>query len=668
VRALFPAGTEIETPECSIENFGTFLAPETLFLRRLMNQHLKIRSTDACLYFLNAGSTDDIVDYWNLRAAGWSVLPIPEQACDSDIIRQMATAFIDENYWSHPDNPDYFHHTDVIRGRNASPHKLVKFINSLSLRTPKARHSPRIAIVPMYPRIWDEWAREKDAVDIQRVYSSKSEADIPDDAEKIEFMPLAPKFVHRFGGHNSPRFANDIEIRFYGRTDPYAEVIPSGDKRLVHAIGAYGFEHWRFSRHGMSYLCEYPEFAVRLSPPRAERVFSEWLRSDGWEVELSDKGYIAAQMVKRLGGIWGIGVLASRGLIALLKKMTAARPGAELTTVGLDPAASTESLGKTLKAKAFIGEIAKLCSAEGSRQPDQYLRRLLESQMFRVGVEVQCTTCRQRWWQSLKELDYQLSCPNCFEIFSVASWLPKDFEWAFRTIGPFSLPDSAFGIYVVLLTLRFFSKLLRGASTPLLSFKLRKSGVEVEVDLGLLFELRQYGKDRRDIVFVECKSYNEFTRKDVQRLESLGKNFPGAVLVLALLRDGLSPTEQDLLRPFVNRCRRYGKGERPVHPVLILTANELFAEDAPPRAWEKLGGKYATFKDRYELGYNLADLADATQRIYMDLPPWHQWLRSKRPAPAAPAPPSPDAPVDESLVIKTPVSVALRRVEFGDWP
>ena len=105
-----------------------------------------------------------------------------------------------------------------------------------------------------------------------------------------------------------------------------------------------------------------------------------------------------------------------------------------------------------------------------------------------------------------------------------------------------------------------------------------------------------------------------------------------------------------------------------MHPVIILTANELFAEDAPPRCWEKLGGKHAAFKERYELAYNLADLADATQRIYLDLPPWQQWLSSKRPHPAARVVSTEhDAPVDESLIIKTPVSVALRRVEFGDW-
>lgn len=666
VKEVLPENT-IEAPECSIENFADFLGPEILFVRRLTTQHLQAKSTtEACLYFLNAANAEDIIDYWNLRAAGWSVLPVPQQAFETASIKQLVTKFVNENYWSYRHNPNFFHHTNVIKARNASAPDLVKFINSLSLEPPKAEHSPRITIIPSYPRIWDEWARDKDQVDVQRISSSRSEIDISDDVPRLNFSPIAPKFLGRFGGHGTPRFANDIEIRFYGGSEPYAEVIPAGDDRLVRAIGTYGFEEWRFSRHGISHLCRHPEFTVRLAPPRADRVFTEWLRCNGWDVELSDKGYIATQMLKRLGGVWDSTILASRGLIGLLRRMTTVHAVPDTKVVGIKPTESTEPAAKILKAKTFNAEISKFCAAEGVRESDQYLRRLLELQIFRLGLEVQCPTCRQRWWESLKALDYDLNCPNCFETFSVSSWLPKDFEWAFRTAGPFSLPGSAFGVYAVLLTLRFFSMLLHGASTPLLSFKLRKGASEVEVDLGLLFDLREHGKDRREIVFAECKSYNEFTRVDVQRLESLGRNFPGAVLVIAVLRDNLSTREQNLLRPFVNRSRRYWKGERPVHPVLILTGNELFASDAPPRCWEKLGAKYATFKERYELAYNLADLADATQRIYLGLPPWHQWLASKRPAPPAPPPRSPDGPVDESLIIKTPVSVALRRVEFGD--
>src|SRR5207237_626591 len=140
---------------------------------------------------------------------------VPQQACETTSIKQLATQFVNENYWAHPHNPDFFHHTNVIKARNASARELAEFINSLSLEPPKANHSPQIVIVPTYPRMWDQWARDKDAVDVQRVYSSKSEIDISDDVARLNFSPVAPKFVNRFGGHGTPRFANDIEIRFY---------------------------------------------------------------------------------------------------------------------------------------------------------------------------------------------------------------------------------------------------------------------------------------------------------------------------------------------------------------------------------------------------------------------------------------------------------------------
>jgi hypothetical protein len=663
VRGALPAAVPVQTPSCAIDNFVEFFGAEVFFLRRLMNLGLHPRRAESCLFFLDARSIEDIVSYWNLRAAGWNVLPLPLQACASAAMQSYAKRFIDANYWPYKHNPNLFHNTNVIKGRRVPPAELVRFINTLSLAPPEAAHSPRIVIVPHYPRIWDAWAREKDQVDVERIYSSEVDIDVSEDAKRIGFTPVRPEFVVPFGGHGTPRFVNDVDIRFYGGTDQYAEVIPSGGSTLARAIGAFSVEGWRFSRRGLSLLCEHLDLKVRFAPPRAELVFSEWLRTQGWEPQLSDKGYIATQMLKRLGGVRATSILASPGLLQLLRRMTA-RSACE-NVPGADADISSEPSGKVLKEKTFLTEIHKFASKEGfGQQVDTYVRRLLDLQMFRLGLQVQCRTCRQRWWQSLKQLDYRITCPNCFETFSVASWLPNDFEWAFRTIGPFSLPDSAFGVYAVLLTYRFFSVLIRGASTPLLSCNVRKGNVTSEFDLALLFELLQHGKHRRDIVFAECKSYNELDRKDVKRLEALGKQFPGAVLVFAILRDGLSSREQKLLRPFVNRSRRYWKGERPVHPVLILTANELFADAAPPRSWHKLGTKYGAFKNRYELGYNLADLADATQQIYLDLPPWQQWIHSKRRV--APLPVGAPAEVDESLIIRTPVHIALRQIEFGD--
>jgi hypothetical protein len=50
------------------------------------------------------------------------------------------------------------------------------------------------------------------------------------------------------------------------------------------------------------------------------------------------------------------------------------------------------------------------------------------------------------------------------------SHAPKEMVWAYRSTGPFSLPQRAYGVYTVLLTLRFFARVLNCPTTPLLSW------------------------------------------------------------------------------------------------------------------------------------------------------------------------------------------------------
>ena len=70
---------------CTMTSFADLFAPENLFIRRLSSLHLKPQRGRShkrgdCLFVLDAKSTIDILDYWNLRALGWNIIPIPVQA------------------------------------------------------------------------------------------------------------------------------------------------------------------------------------------------------------------------------------------------------------------------------------------------------------------------------------------------------------------------------------------------------------------------------------------------------------------------------------------------------------------------------------------------------------------------------------------------------------
>ena len=288
------------------------------------------------------------------------------------------------------------------------------------------------------------------------------------------------------------------------------------------------------------------------------------------------------------------------------------------------------SNGKAMNKDAFFAELSKL-SQHGNfiRDPKLILRSLMASDMFRLGLEIQCSTCTQSSWYSLEGLSYKIRCEKSLSTFSLPAHSPNEIKWSYRTNGPFSLPKQAFGAYPLLLTLRFFQRLLDGATTPLLSTELKSGSNSLEIDLICLFRESRIFNYTTEILFCECKGYSDFKKKDLDRMSFIAREFPGAVLVMSTLKQQLSQKEIKMLSTLANRGRRYWKADRPFNPLLILTGTELFADSGPPHCWKNSRGIQGTFAANHHVQRNLLQLCDATQQIYLNLKPWHQWLEDR---------------------------------------
>jgi hypothetical protein len=203
--------------------------------------------------------------------------------------------------------------------------------------------------------------------------------------------------------------------------------------------------------------------------------------------------------------------------------------------------------------------------------------------------------------------------------------------WSYRSTGPFSLPQRAYGVYAVLLTLRFFARVLDGPTTPMLSFTAKKGAAAMEADLALFFQKSKYNHGTTSLIFAECKTHNEFARADADRMSALAKHFPGALLVFATLNKILTKKEQRVLRTVANRGRKYWKMGHPCNPVLILTGTELFGRSRPAQVWREAGGKHAMFANCHNWPRGeLLELCDATQQLYLELPPEKQAFDRRR--------------------------------------
>ena len=591
-----------ERTACTPLNYTQFFDSQKLFLGRILNRDLTPRGRwERCIFFLDATKPLDIIDYWNLRAIGWDVFPVPKQFTRSDTTRLPILNLITDSHLPRGSNLATHLRTMVLKSRFVSEAEHQYFLDSLE--------ESKIVSQTCYPRIWDEEARESDHVECCELEADTAEYHVSTDQESIRFKTVDPKFFSRPGRHGHPSFANEIEWSLFDDKILFAEVMPEGNNEQAASVAGWGFpDDWHLFRRGLVYLAWHSESTLYLNSPHAEGVFTRWLESKGWTVKLSSAGRIAQRMLQQLQGIQNTSILASEGIIQLLGKMNS-------------------SDGKFLPAEfvreQIFGKIAnepRLIKLKGER----ILHDLIATKVFQLGMKIQCRVCTKHSWYSVKGSDYELQCPQCLAQFPFPSD-SKKVKWAYRTVGPFSSSNQADGAYTVLLTLRFFWRIIfsDGAITPLMSFTAEKDKMEIEADLALFFQESKSRHSKTDLIFAECKTFTSFQKIDVNRMENLGKTFPGAVLVFAKLKKSLNGKEKTLLRLLVNRSRKNRQNGRLFNPILILTGIELISAQHFYQNWKKTEGIHAKLAESC-IGANLLELCDFTQQIYLDMDPWDQ--------------------------------------------
>jgi hypothetical protein len=172
-------------------------------------------------------------------------------------------------------------------------------------------------------------------------------------------------------------------------------------------------------------------------------------------------------------------------------------------------------------------------------------------------------------------------------------------------------------------------------------------GLRIEADF-ILWHQRKviHGLDHRaELVFGEAKSFrgenseernavaDAFEVKDVERMKQLAIRFPGAILVFATMKQAgdLSQTEIGRIAKLAAWGREYIHERKQTRaPVILLTGLELFAPYSFSEAWRTAGGRHAEMVNAHR-GYtdNLRILADMTQQLYLNMPPYGEWLQTK---------------------------------------
>ena len=135
----------------------------------------------------------------------------------------------------------------------------------------------------------------------------------------------------------------------------------------------------------------------------------------------------------------------------------------------------------------------------------------------------------------------------------------------------------ASGSFTVLLLLRFFSEVLNAKLTPHFSFTAESGTSKIEADLAFLYQKQRVDIQKPIPFFAECKSFNDFQEKDIERMNILAELFPDSFLIFASLKESFSSAERKLFKTFSEKLRsRYASGKSYNH-VILLNGNELLS-------------------------------------------------------------------------------------------
>ena len=513
------------------------------------------------IFFFDAENPIDVIDYWNLRVIGRTVYPIPKQFAHEESIKRFVLDLIGHNT-ANIDGPDAWERAfaffqGVIKSSSVSDEEFVEFFDEFFNSIPHMRFQGN------YPPMW-----EKLPVDDARAMRSFSAGtayhdifDVPSN-DGVIVKTLAPYVKTQSSFTHTPRFANEIYFSFYNDKLTTTSVLPEGFKDL--SLFFRSDTNRRASKNNLVDLVYEPEHDYQIWSPPSEVVFQSWMKSQGWEIEISNAGHIVTQIIKRLG-IQFSQVFAIKGIINLLGKMS---NGKSLLQKDL-----WSKIDRILQKRCDDGENLGYDTAN-------ILKNLVDANVLQPGMKMSCPNCRQKSWFSIDDAGYMLKCPQCFGTFDFPFNPSNEIKWAYRTIGAFDSSNKSQGIYTVLLLLRFFSdrQMLDGAMTPLMSFNLKKQNIadqdeEIidgkEFDLALFFQMGEtVNRGNIETIFAECKTFGEFSEKDIEEMEMLGKKFPDTILTFAKLRD-LTTVEKQSLSDLVNRSD---------NSILILTGEDLLRQ------------------------------------------------------------------------------------------
>lgn len=567
-------------------NALNFLTPTTLSRYGLTWDRLPGRLLRA-VYVGSASEADDLVTFWNLRAAG------------------LDLAFFDPSF---PERLGPLCRAHVLRdtpeGARPSPESSGGFA-VLSRGPIPDSIKDALQIEPTWYRLTeDPWTAYHIIPAVYRLDSSSVLGTLENEAggPRVSFQ-LPPKSVIADASPFSNLLATSVvQPPSAGRDSDYTfslPDVPELNRFFGHAL-LLDPRTVRVERGGFAVIASSSKDYLSLQALNKTDLLRRFFGHFGIRAVVSKPGRIASRLIRQMGGLQGCRVFKIAGVRELLRKYG--------PTEYFERTEATKVIGERDEAGQLHFEKYQNLFIEpragGMLRPEDALGYLLDHDVFRVGVELRCPRCELDFWISLDDAKSSVPCELCGEVFRTARLLHK-LTLKYRPSGLFSRGDHQEGAIPVAITLQQLDTVFMGEGLVQTAMAFEPDSASIQPCETDFVVLRRGFDDISELVIGECKSEGgEITEDDVKKLAAVANVFPPdrvRAYVLFSKTGEFSDAE-------VERCRAAQDPRR--RRVILLSGREL----EPYWVYEKTAKEY----DINRHPVSLSDLATGTDGAFLN--------------------------------------------------
>ncbi len=567
------------------------VTPSTLTTFEL-NRELWASGFESGLFVGEADSFSDLVEFWNLRAADIDLLFYDPRF--KDRFKPMLEE-IELSIRSLPAHPQFgVEHLQLWLKRELSDDALKLFSVPLGIRE-------------VGESTWDGrvWKGLKVNPPIMQLTERETVAQISE-GERSPTVTLQlgekPGFNER--PHNSQHLVVTLKPTLnFSQDDRFLFSVPHIPE-LNQFFGRKHHLHWngaRAEKEGVGIVTSLGTEHITLWGMERSSFVKELFHTFGIAVEVRQPGLVCEQLIRQMGGLQGCRVFKIAGVRQLIEQygptQTFTRTDAMRLIANLDASGRPDFA-------AYEGLYLEP-RERGALKPEDAFAYLLKKGVFRIGLELKCTSCQLKFWRALDDAKTLLACEYCGREFNIAPQL-KGQNWVYRPSGLFGRDDHQEGGVPVALTLQQLGTVLHGQFicwSPALNFESITAPIETcETDFVVL---NQTHNGRVELVIGECKANQEITEEDVRKLSKVADALPedrfDVFIVFAKAGKGFTPEE-------IQRCRAADSKTR--QRTILLSAREL----EPYFAYERAEKEFSI----HGHAASLDGMVKATSDIYFE--------------------------------------------------